>query len=125
VDVRDGISDGGAAPADDSVRIWVQQDFGVDIATLTAVGHAADEASRLWRGVGAGGESYTVKLSGGGRRVARLTVWFALWRKNGARRVTACRPFLMKLTAWAGIFKLRTRPMWSRSVTKTLTSATC
>jgi spectinomycin phosphotransferase len=66
VDVRDGFSDGDAAPAEDTVRTWVEQDFSVDIATLTAVEHGADEASQLWRGVGAGGESYAVKLSGGG-----------------------------------------------------------
>ncbi|MBE3076001.1 MAG: aminoglycoside phosphotransferase family protein, partial [Actinobacteria bacterium] len=48
------------------MRIWVQQDFGVEIITLTAVEHGADEASLLWRGVGAGGASYLVKLSGGG-----------------------------------------------------------
>jgi Putative homoserine kinase type II (protein kinase fold) len=66
VDVEDGFSDGGAASAGDSLRVWVQQDFGVEIATLTAVEHGADEASRLWRGVGAGGASYAVKLSGGG-----------------------------------------------------------
>lgn len=66
MDVEDGFSDGGAASAGDSLRVWVQQDFGVEIATLTAVEHGADEASRLWRGVGAGGASYAVKLSGGG-----------------------------------------------------------
>jgi spectinomycin phosphotransferase len=66
VDVEDGFSDGGAASANDSVRIWVQQDFGVEIITLTAVEHGADEASLLWRGVGADGVSYAVKLSGGG-----------------------------------------------------------
>lgn len=66
MDVEDGFSDGGAASAGDSVRVWVQQDFGVEIATLSAVEHGADEASRLWRGVGAGGASYAVKLSGGG-----------------------------------------------------------
>lgn len=66
MDVENGFSDGGAASANDSVRIWVQQDFGVEIATLTAVEHGADEASLLWRGVGAGGALYAVKLSGGG-----------------------------------------------------------
>jgi spectinomycin phosphotransferase len=66
VDVEDGFSDGGAASGGDSLRVWVQQDFGVEIATLTPVEHGADEASRLWRGVGAGGESYAVKLSEGG-----------------------------------------------------------
>jgi spectinomycin phosphotransferase len=73
VDVEDGFSDGGAASANDRVRVWVQQDFGVEIATLTAVEHGADEASLLWRGVGAGGASYAVKLSGGGTP-AGLTV---------------------------------------------------
>jgi spectinomycin phosphotransferase len=66
VDVEDGFSDGGAASAGDSLRVWVQQDFGVEIATLTAVEHGADQASLLWRGVGADGASYAVKLSGGG-----------------------------------------------------------
>ena len=55
MDVENGFSDGGAVAANDSVRIWVQQDFGVEIATLTAVEHGADEASLLWRGVGACG----------------------------------------------------------------------
>lgn len=66
MDVEDWFSDGGAASATDSLRVWVQQDFGVEIATFTAVEHGADEASLLWRGVGADGESYAVKLSGGG-----------------------------------------------------------
>jgi len=66
VDFEDGFSDSGAASADDSLRVWVQQDFGVEIATLTAVEHGADEASLLWRGAGADGASYAVKLSGGG-----------------------------------------------------------
>lgn len=46
--------------------MWVQQDFGVEITTLSAVEHGADEAAQLWRGLGAGGASYAVKLSEGG-----------------------------------------------------------
>jgi len=54
------------APASDTLRVWVRQDFGVEITTLSAVEHGADEAAQLWRGLGAGGASYAVKLSEGG-----------------------------------------------------------
>ena len=66
MDVEDGFGDGGAASAGHVVRVWVRQDFAVEIVSLTAVEHGADEASLLWRGVGAGGATYAVKLSGGG-----------------------------------------------------------
>jgi len=45
---------------------WVQQDFGVEITTLSPVEHGAEAAAQLWRGCGADGASYAVKLSGAG-----------------------------------------------------------
>lgn len=55
-----------SAPTSDTLSAWVQQDFGVDITTLGSVGHGADESAQLWRGFGADGASYAVKLSEAG-----------------------------------------------------------
>ena len=44
--VEDGFSDGGAASVGDSLRVWVQQDFGVEIATLTAVTASSQSISQ-------------------------------------------------------------------------------
>jgi spectinomycin phosphotransferase len=54
------------APTSDTLSAWVQQDFGIEITTLSLVEHGADEAARLWRACGADGASYAVKLSGAG-----------------------------------------------------------
>jgi spectinomycin phosphotransferase len=48
------------------MRAWVREDFGVDLAAIDGVGHGADEAAELWRGVSVAGAPYAVKLSGGG-----------------------------------------------------------
>lgn len=55
-----------SAPTSDTLSAWVQQDFGVEITTLSSVEHGADEAAQLWRGFRADGASYAVKLSGAG-----------------------------------------------------------
>ena len=55
-----------SAPASDALRVWIQQDFGVAVTTLTAVEHGADADAQLWRGFDADGASYAVKLSGAG-----------------------------------------------------------
>ncbi|MBB5868241.1 spectinomycin phosphotransferase [Allocatelliglobosispora scoriae] len=48
------------------LRGWVRADFGLDLVSLDEVGHGADDAARLWRGRGAGGESFAVKVTTGG-----------------------------------------------------------
>ena len=55
-----------SAPTSDALSAWVQQDFGVEITTLSPVEHGAEAAAQLWRGCGADGASYAVKLSGAG-----------------------------------------------------------
>jgi len=55
-----------AATAGQRLRAWVREDFDVDLTAIEAVGHGADEAAELWRGVSVDGSSYAVKLSGGG-----------------------------------------------------------
>lgn len=48
------------------LRGWVREDFGIDLVALEPVGHGADDAAELWRGVATDGAAYAVKLSGGG-----------------------------------------------------------
>jgi len=57
---------------DDRLRAWVREDFGVELASVDRVGHGADEAAELWRGVGRGGDRYAVKISGGGTSAGLL-----------------------------------------------------
>ncbi|MDG4758403.1 aminoglycoside phosphotransferase family protein [Micromonospora sp. WMMD710] len=45
---------------------WVRSDFGLDLTTLEAVTHGADQHARLWLARAANGTRYAVKLSGGG-----------------------------------------------------------
>ncbi|MFD9905056.1 phosphotransferase enzyme family protein [Streptomyces sp. NPDC059063] len=51
---------------DARVRAWVREDFGVALDRLDPVTDGADEAAWLWRGTGADGRRYAVKLSKGG-----------------------------------------------------------
>lgn len=62
----DGSGDQLAATAGERLRAWVREDFGVDLTSIDGVGHGADEAAELWRGVSMDGAPYAVKLSGGG-----------------------------------------------------------
>lgn len=48
------------------LRGWVREDFGIDLVALGPVGHGADDAAELWRGVATDGRAYAVKLSGSG-----------------------------------------------------------
>jgi Phosphotransferase enzyme family len=48
------------------LRAWVRHDFGIDLTGLEKVHHGADSNADLWRGVSAQGDSYAIKLSGGG-----------------------------------------------------------
>lgn len=50
----------------EGLRGWVREDFGLDLVGLEPVGHGADEAAELWRGVATDGRAYAVKLSGSG-----------------------------------------------------------
>jgi spectinomycin phosphotransferase len=52
---------------------WVRQDFEVDLVSAHPAHHGADSAAEVWRGFGADGQTYAVKLSGGGS-VAGLIV---------------------------------------------------
>jgi spectinomycin phosphotransferase len=45
---------------------WVRQDFDIDLVSAHPAHHGADSAADVWRGFGADGSSYAVKLSGGG-----------------------------------------------------------
>ncbi len=62
----DGFGDGLVAGVGERLRGWVREDFGVDLSSIDGVGHGADEAAELWRGVSVDGAPYAVKLSGGG-----------------------------------------------------------
>lgn len=56
----------------EQVRRWVQDDFALDLLELTEVGHGADEAAELWRGVTAEGAAYAVKASSAGTPAGAL-----------------------------------------------------
>ncbi|MEU4401944.1 aminoglycoside phosphotransferase family protein [Micromonospora orduensis] len=48
------------------VADWVGTDFGLDVTTMDAVTHGADQYAQLWRARAVDGARYAVKLSGGG-----------------------------------------------------------
>src|SRR5262245_43370467 len=62
---RDG-GRGYSAQIMDGLREWVSADFGVDLTRLEMVHFGADSDAHLWRGTSARGDSFAVKLSGGG-----------------------------------------------------------
>ncbi|MBB5156780.1 phosphotransferase [Saccharopolyspora phatthalungensis] len=59
--------------AADRLRVWVREDFGIDLVAIEPVGVGADVAAEVWRGVCSGGARYAVKYSCGGT-TAGLTV---------------------------------------------------
>jgi spectinomycin phosphotransferase len=69
------------------MREWVRQDFGIDLTEIQMVHYGADSNAQTWRGDGAPGGSYAVKLSGGGT-AAGLIVCAELVR-NGVAGVPA------------------------------------
>ena len=59
-------SDRRPSTAGDRLRVWVREDFGVELTSIDPVAHGADAAADLWRGASVEGARYAVKLSGGG-----------------------------------------------------------
>ena len=60
------------------LRVWVREDFGLDLASIDEVHHGADETAQLWHVVTADGQRYAVKLTGGGSPAAlRVTAELA------------------------------------------------
>lgn len=69
------------------LREWVREEFAVDLVALQPVGHGADQAAELWRGVATDGRAYAVKLSAGGTAAGlALTAHLA---RRGVRGVAA------------------------------------
>lgn len=56
----------------DGLRDWVIEDFGIELARMEMVHFGADSDAHLWRGVSPRGDSYAVKLSGGGTAAGLL-----------------------------------------------------
>lgn len=48
------------------LSVWVQKDFALNVVSLDAVAHGADEAAELWCATCADGTRYAVKLTDGG-----------------------------------------------------------
>ena len=69
------------------VRGWVEEDFALDLVSLDAVEHGADDNAQLWRGSAADGIRFAVKLSGGGN--AAGLVLTAHLASNGVRGIAA------------------------------------
>jgi spectinomycin phosphotransferase len=55
-----------ANSGDDRLRAWLREDFGVQLSSIDRVGHGADAAAEVWRGIAVDGTQYAVKRSGGG-----------------------------------------------------------
>ena len=75
---------------DDLVRGWVHEDFALDLVSLAAVEHGADDNAQLWRGSAADGTRFAVKLRGGGN--AAGLVLTAHLTSNGVREIAAPIP---------------------------------
>ena len=77
-------------PPDQTLISWVRHDFGLPLAAVDRVLLGADRYAALWRGTGADGRPYAVKLSAGGSP-AGLAVSAHLAR-HGAAGVAAPLP---------------------------------
>jgi spectinomycin phosphotransferase len=85
---------------------WVREDFGVQLSSIDRVGHGADTAAEVWRGIAVDGSQYAVNWSGGGTDAGPLvTAHLAaigvpgilgptktrsaqLWSERGGRRLS-------------------------------------